>query len=87
MYLVEILLASYAAHRIELLLCPLCARSTKTTPPRAIHTVDPKYPADALRVAKDKVILVTVTVLSGKRIPPPVLKRPTFTTAHKGWSG
>jgi TonB family protein len=34
----------------------------KSTPPRAIHTVDPKYSADALRVAKDKVILVTVTV-------------------------
>jgi TonB family protein len=33
-----------------------------TIPPRAIHTVDPKYSAAALRVAKDKVILVTVTV-------------------------
>jgi TonB family protein len=34
----------------------------RTTPPRATHTVDPKYSAGALRVAKDKVILVTVTV-------------------------
>jgi protein TonB len=41
----------------------LVAEGPQTTPPRAIHTVDPKYPQDALRLAKDKVILVTVTVL------------------------
>ena len=40
----------------------LFAEGPQTTPPRAIHTVDPKYSKDALRVAKDKVILVTVTV-------------------------
>ncbi len=40
----------------------LFAERPKTTPPRAIHSVDPKYPKDALRVAKDKVISVTVTV-------------------------
>jgi periplasmic protein TonB len=40
----------------------LFAQGPQTTPPRAVHTVDPKYSADALQVAKDKVILVMVTV-------------------------
>jgi protein TonB len=40
----------------------LYAQNPQTTPPRAIHTVDPKYSTDALRAAKNKVILVTVTV-------------------------
>lgn len=54
----------------------LFAQGPHTTPPRAIHTVDPKYSADALRVAKNKVILVTVTV------PPDGI--PTNITIAKG---
>jgi len=40
----------------------LFGQGPKTTPPRAVHTVDPKYSKDALRAAKDKVIQVMVTV-------------------------
>jgi TonB family protein len=40
----------------------LFARGQQTTPPKAIHTVDPKYSTNALRGIKNAVVLVTVTV-------------------------